>query len=146
MIRGQCTLLVALTLIAPARAALPDYRPVAGWPQLPANVKLGAVSGVATDSTDRVYIFHRGKNPIMVFDRDGKFLRSWGDEQVKMAHGLRIDRDNNVWVTDIGNHQVFKFDAEGKLLLTLGKKGDAGLSPDRFDKPTDVAVAPSGDF
>src|SRR5262249_23653610 len=46
----------------------------------------------------------------------------------------------------IGNHQVLKFDAEGKLLLTLGKKGEPGADRDHFDRPTDVAVAPEGDF
>src|SRR5262249_3418050 len=44
------------------------------------------------------------------------------------------------------NHLVRKFDSAGKLLLTLGKKDEPGDSPDKFNKPTDVAVAPSGDF
>src|SRR5207249_2820571 len=117
-----------------------DYQPVAGWMKLPDDVKLGPVSAVATDSTDRVYVFHRGARPILAFDRDGKYLRSWGDDRIKTAHGLRIDHENNVWVTDMGNHQVFKFDAEGKLLLSLGKKGEPGDGPDQFNRPTDVAV------
>src|SRR4051812_49434299 len=92
----------------PARASV-DYRAVAGWPTLPDKIKLGPVSAVATDSAETVYVFHRGKEPILVFDREGKFLRSWGEGLVQMAHGLRLDRDNNVWITDIGHHQVMKF-------------------------------------
>jgi DNA-binding beta-propeller fold protein YncE len=140
--------LALLVLVAGlARAdAIPDYRPVPGWPQLPSDVQLGAVSAVATDKADRVYVFHRGPKPVLVFDRDGKFLRSWGDEFLKTPHGFRIDGDGNIWVTDIGYHQVMKFDADGKLLLSLGKKGEAGNTPDRFDRPTDVAVAPGGEF
>jgi DNA-binding beta-propeller fold protein YncE len=130
----------------PAKSGIPDYRPVAGWPQLPENIKFGSVSAVATDSKDRVYVFHRGKQPIMVFDRQGKFLRSWGDDVVKTAHGLRIDRENNVWVTDMGHHLVMKFDAQGKLLMTLGKKDRPGNTPDQFNRPTDIAIAPSGEF
>jgi DNA-binding beta-propeller fold protein YncE len=137
--------------LAPTAAALsaepfPEYRPVAAWPKLPEGVRLGPVSAVAVDAADRVYVFHRGKQPILVFDREGNFLRSWGDEQIQTAHGLRIDHENNVWVTDIGNHQVLKFNAEGKLLLSLGKKGEPGEGPDRFNKPTDVAVTPGGAF
>ena len=141
-------LLLALPAFAeePRRSSFPDYRPVVGWPQLPANVKLGMVSAVATDSADRVYVFHRGKQPILVFDRDGKFLRSWGDDVLKTPHGLRIDRDNNVWVTDIGHHLLMKFDAEGKLLLTLGKKDQPGDTPEQFNRPTDIAIAPTGEF
>jgi DNA-binding beta-propeller fold protein YncE len=125
---------------------IPDYRRVAGWPKVPEDVKLGAVSGVATDSDDRVYVLHRGPKPVLVFDRDGKFLHSWGDDYLKTPHGLRIDASGYIWITDIGNHQVIKFDAKGKPLLTLGKKGEAGTSDDKFDRPTDVAVAPSGEF
>jgi DNA-binding beta-propeller fold protein YncE len=130
----------------PAASGIPDYRPVPGWPRLPDDLVLGQVSAVATDAADQVYVFHRGRHPILVFDRDGKLLRSWGDDLVKTAHGLRVDRDGNVWVTDMGHHLVMKFDAEGKLLLSLGKKDQPGDGPDQFDRPTDVAVAPSGEF
>src|SRR5262245_29595071 len=131
---------------APGKSGIADYRPVPNWPQLPPDVKLGRVSGVATDANDRVYVFHRGKQPILVFDRDGKFLRSWGDGVIDMAHGLRIDRDGNVWVTDIGYHLVLKFDPPGKLLLTLGQKSKPGDAADQFNTPTDIAVATSGEF
>src|SRR6266540_3537978 len=77
----------------------PEYRPVAGWPRLPSKVELGPVSAVATDAKDRVYVAHRGPKPVLVFDRDGTFLRSWGDDHIKTVHGLRIDPDGNVWVT-----------------------------------------------
>src|SRR5262245_47905084 len=126
--------------------AVPSYRAVAGWPTLPDAVKLGPVSAVATDAADNVYVFHRTKTPIFVFNKDGKFLRSWGDGLVKTAHGLRVDRDGNIWTTDIGSHLVMKFDPQGKVLLTLGKKDEAGDTPDKFNKPTDVAVSASGDF
>jgi len=125
---------------------IPDYQPVAGWPQLPPKFAFGPVSAVATDAKDHVYVAHRGPKPILVFDRDGKLLRSWGDEHLKTPHGLRLDPDGNVWVTDIGNHLVLKFDPEGKLLLSLGKKGEAGNKLDQFDRPTDVAFTPTGEF
>jgi DNA-binding beta-propeller fold protein YncE len=130
----------------PHATKIPDYRPVTGWPQLPADVKLGPVSAVATDAKDQVYVAQRGPKPILVFDRDGKFIRSWGDDHIKTAHGLRIDPEGNVWLTDIGHHLAMKFDAQGKLLLTLGQKGKAGNAPDQFDRPTDVAVTKSGEF
>jgi DNA-binding beta-propeller fold protein YncE len=140
--------LAALALIASAVQAdgLPDYRAVAGWPTLPGDIKLGPVSAVATDAADRVYVAHRGPKPVLVFDRDGTVLRGWGHEAIKTPHGLRIDPAGNVWLTDIGNHLVMKFDPAGKLLLSLGHKGEAGADVDHFDRPTDVAVTPAGDF
>lgn len=139
-------LFLAIAAAGRADDKFPDYRPVAGWPQLPPKLQLGLVSAVATDKDDRVYVAHRGPKPVLVFDRDGKFLRSWGDDHLKTPHGLRIDPAGNVWLTDIGDHRVLKFDSEGKLLLALGKRGEAGTGPDRFDRPTDVASTPAGDF
>lgn len=125
---------------------VPDYRPVAGWPKLPEGVTFGAVSAIAIDPSGTIYVLHRGKKPILAFTRDGTFLRSWGDDVLKIGHGLRIDADKNLWATDIGCHQIFKFDPTGKLLLTLGQKDKPGDSPDQFNKPTDVAFAANGDF
>ncbi len=130
----------------PASTPAPTYRVVDGWPGSSSPIKLGQVSGVATDAADRVFVFHRGESPVVVFDRNGTYLRSWGKGLVKKAHGLRIDREQNVWITDVGHHLVRKFDHDGNLLLTLGKEGMPGAGPDRFNQPTDVAVTPSGDF
>jgi DNA-binding beta-propeller fold protein YncE len=124
----------------------PAYKLVADWPHLPDDIKFGQVTAVATDSADRVHVFHRGKKPIVVFDAGGKYLRSWGDDLVKNAHGLRVDRDDNVWITDLAHHQVMKFDPNGKLLLTLGKKDSPGESKEQFNKPADVAFGAAGEI
>ena len=39
-----------------------------------------------------------------------------------------------------------KFNQDGKLLMTLGKPGVAGTTPDTFNAPSDVLVAPNGDI
>ena len=75
----------------------------------------------------------------------------WGAKMFIFPHGATVDRDGNLWVTDargengIG-HQVFKFSPDGKVLMTLGKAGVSGSTPDLFDQPTDVLVAPNGDI
>lgn len=46
----------------------------------------------------------------------------------------------------MGDHRVLKIDPEGKLLLALGTRGKPGNTPDQFDRPTDVAFLPSGEF
>lgn len=113
--------------------------------QLPEGVTLGACSAVAINSRGEIFVFHRGEKPVLAFDGGGKFLRSFGDGLVGSSHGLRVDKDDNLWATDIGNHQVFKFDPYGKVLLQLGT-GKAGDGLDQFNKPTDVAFGPGGEF
>ena len=39
---------------------------------------------------DRVYVFTRWKHPVMVFDRAGTFITSWGSDLFTMPHGLTI--------------------------------------------------------
>jgi DNA-binding beta-propeller fold protein YncE len=144
-----CALLGLVAKVSPhsTAAAEPiDFRSDAAFVKLPDSIKLGACSGVAVDSERNVYLFHRGKQPIICLDPYGEFLRSWGDDTIATAHGLRIDGDDNVWVTDIGNHQVLKFSPAGKLLLALGKAGSAGDGIDEFNKPTDVAFGPQGEI
>ena len=123
-----------------------DFQPVASAIQVPEGLTLGPCSAVDFDSKGRMYLFHRGKQPILCFDRDGTFIRSWGDQLIGQAHGLRVDRHDNIWVTDIGNHMVFQFNPQGKLLLALGKSGKPGNTIDQFNKPTDVAFGPEGEF
>ena len=123
-----------------------DFEPIASFLELPSDMKLGPCSAVDFDSQGRLYLFHRGKRPILCFDRKGKFLHSWGDDLIGKAHGLRIDKADNVWVTDIGHHMVFKFSPQGKLLLALGQADKPGAGDDQFHQPTDIAFGPEGEI
>jgi DNA-binding beta-propeller fold protein YncE len=135
---------------ARAQAVETHYRLVDNWAQFPPEVtKWGAATGVDVDSHDNVYVLHRNEAmPIMVFDRNGKFLRAWGQGMFKTTHFLRVDRSGYVWVTDRGSMQAFKFDADGKLLMTLGQKDRTGdnTSEDAFNGMADLAVAKNGDI
>jgi len=55
------------------------------WAKLPDGWSFKEVAAVGVDSKDNVYAFSRGEHPIMVFDRDGNFLRSWGEGLVGRA-------------------------------------------------------------
>ena len=124
-----------------------SYQVVHGWPQLPEGFAFGQVSGVAVDSHNHVFVFHRGDRPIICFEGGtGKMLHYWGDGMFTNAHGLSVDSHDNVWVTDTRGHQVFKFSHKGELLMRLGEKGVAGVDEKHFNLPTDVVVAPNGEF
>lgn len=123
-----------------------DFEAVPNGSTLPEGLTLGACSAVDFDSQGKLYLFHRGTQPILCFDRDGKLVRSWGDDLIGKAHGLRIDKENNVWVTDIGHHMAFKFSPTGKLLLGLGQLDKPGDGTDQFNQPTDIAFGPDGEF
>lgn len=138
------------------------YELVETWGQFPKNWELGDIPGVATDAQDRVYVFSRSEHPVVVFDRDGRFLGSWGEGVVTHAHGITIMPSGVIYCTDDKDHTVRKFTMDGKLLQTLGiahQPSDTGYIADGpqelvsikrsagpFNRPTKVAQADNGDL
>jgi DNA-binding beta-propeller fold protein YncE len=106
------------------------------------------VSGVAVDLEDNVYVFHRGKHPVLVFDSRGNFLRS-GAEGITgtVPHFIKVDREGFVWVVDEAAHRVLKLDPEMKrVVLEIGTKDVPGYDATHLDRPADVAVTSKGEI
>lgn len=121
------------------------YEPVEGWGKLPDGWRYVEVAGVAVDSKDNVYLINRGEHPVIVFDRQGNFLRSWGEGIFsRRTHAIHIGPDDSVYCTDDGDHTIRKFTQEGKLLLTLGSPNQPSkrFSGVPFNRPTHVALSP----
>src|SRR5690348_18483893 len=73
-----------------------DYELVPNWGELPEGWRWGQCAGVAIDSEDNVHVYTRTEHPYMVFDKNGKFLDSWGENDFGMAHSLWINPDDSV--------------------------------------------------
>ena len=139
------------------------YELVKNWPHLPKDLKLGNPTGISTDTSQNIVVFHRAdrkwplfgdipdkpiQHPtILIINKDnGKLIDSWGDSLFIMPHGLTVDNRNNIWVTDVGLNQVFKFGHNGKLLMKIGEANVPGDDSLHFNQPTAVAVAKDGCF
>jgi len=120
------------------------YRVVEDWAKLPTGWDFRDVAGVGIDSKDQVYVFNRGRQPMMVFDREGNFLRSWGSDIFNRAHGLHIGPDDALYCTDDGDHTVRKITPEGKVLLEIGVPGEPApyVSGEPFHRCTHTALSP----
>ncbi len=93
-----------------------------GWSRAGARCRPGFTyhdgAAVCVDSKDNVYVFNRGAHPVIVFDRDGKFLRSWGEDiGFVNAHGAAIGPDDMLYLTD-------DFGAGGAQVHAGGQGGD----------------------
>ena len=113
-------------------AGIRVYEQLETWEKLPDGWVLGQTA-IVTDSQDRVYLFNRGDHPLIVLDRDGNFLNSWGEGQLPDAHGMFIDADDNLYMPVKNSHVVLKYRPDGNLLMTLGewdKPSDTGWSGD----------------
>jgi hypothetical protein len=155
---------------APTNDAPNPYRTVVGWATLPDGRAWGSTSAVDIAKDGRsIWVAERCSanwcggstlDPILLFDRNGALVRSFGKGMILSPHGIHVDRDGNVWVTDCActggqrpvdtslpkvGHQIFKFSPEGKLLMTLGTAG-GGRDTSYFWQPNDVITAANGDI
>jgi hypothetical protein len=136
------------------------YSVVEGWEQLPKGWAHRDVAGVAVDQEDRVYLICRGDHPVIIYDNQGNFKRSWGEGDFShRTHGIYIAPNGTIFCTDDGNHTVRQFTPEGKLLMTMGvlnTPSDTGYdgktvasikrTAGPFNRPTNVAIGLNGDI
>src|SRR5229473_991786 len=97
---------------------LPFQSPNAGW-------GLEMVSSVAVDGSGAIYLLQRGSkaDPVIVVNRDGRILRSWGKGLYKIPHSIRVDPRGDIWTVDAARSMVYKFSPQGKKLLEINAGG-----------------------
>jgi streptogramin lyase len=140
------------------------YSLVENWSKLPEGESLVDVVGISIDEDDRVYAFGRSRRPLIVFDRDGNEMDSWGEGLFKRPHGSCMTPEGHIWLADDVSHAVFMFTKKGELLMTLGnvgQKSDTGhrngldifeklssitRAAEPFNLPTGVAISSTGDI
>jgi len=116
---------------------------------LPDDIYLGEVGGVATNSKGDIFVYTRTGHPtvslggarafahggsrLFQFDRTGKFVREIGKDSYAFmfAQQVRIDPQDNIWIVDQMTNTVLKFDPEGRVVMILGRKAEAIPVPAR---------------
>jgi hypothetical protein len=132
------------------------YELIRDFCKLPAGQEFGLVSRVAADDQDRIYVFQRKDPPVVMFDRDGKYLGAWGSGEVTDPHGLKIVGDT-VYTTDRSDSVAKSFTLDGKVKLALGTRGQhsdtgrienwlAERAAGPFNHPTEMIRHPNGDL
>jgi hypothetical protein len=132
------------------------YELIRDFFKLPAGQTFGLVSRVGADAQDRIYVFQRKDPPVVVFDREGKYLGAWGSGGVTDPHGLKIIGDI-VYTTDRSDSVAKSFTLDGKVLLELGTRGQhsdtgnvsnwlAERAAGPFNHPTEMIAHPNGDL
>ena len=121
------------------RTELAVQPPSEGW-------ELGMISWVDVDRKGNIYLLQRGEkaDPVVVIDRQGRVLRSWGKGLYQIPHSIRIDPAGNVWTTDAASSTVLKFTPEGKELMRIEVGEQPTGRKSRFVGTTDIAFGPHG--
>jgi hypothetical protein len=136
-----------------SRQQVPLFEPDPLWSQaLPNKWVTGQVGGVAVDSHDNAWVFHREATipdgekaasltppqaeccipapAVLEFGPNGKFLQAWGGpgggyEWPTTQHGIFVDHKDNVWLSGSAkeDNQILKFTSKGKFLMQIGHSG-----------------------
>jgi hypothetical protein len=138
-----------------------QYEAIHDWGQLPSTIKYGNTHGVGEDSQGNIYIHHtvhstsESLDTIVVFDGNGRFVRSWGRQFKGGAHGLTIRKEGSeefLYLCDFQHGIVTKRTLKGEEVFTLGYPAESAAyqSKNRTSavvyRPTNVAIAPNGDM
>jgi hypothetical protein len=150
------------------------YEAIHDWGELPARIKWGNTHNVVEDAQGNIHVHHtvhaasESADTVVVFDRGGKFVRSWGREFRGVAHGLWIQkegRDEFLYLTVNATNPrlqpppaqsatVVKATLKGEIVYKIEGPPDipeykvpAGTPPTLpAYNPTNIAIAPNGDL
>ena len=137
------------------------YEVIHDWGELPASIKYGNTHGVVEDSQGHIYVHHtvhatsESADSMVVYDENGKFVKSWGKEFKGGAHGLHIRKEGStefLYLCDTSRGVVVKATLNGEQVWSIGypdqsdayKPGTDGKKPKY--SPTNLAIAPNGDI
>ncbi|HSC54795.1 MAG TPA: 6-bladed beta-propeller [Phnomibacter sp.] len=96
-----------------------------------------------------ILLTNETKNNILIYDKSGKLLESWGTEYPG-AHGLTLFNEGGedvLFICDNNRHQVIKTTIGGRVLMTLEYPKETGMYNNATEYiPTETAIAPNGDI
>jgi hypothetical protein len=143
------------------------YECIHDWGELPSNIKYGNTHSVAEDKQGHIYVHHTvhkdspSPDSVVVFDAKGKFVKSWGPMFRGGAHGMHLRQEGNteyLYFCDEKHGIITKRNLKGEEVWTLGYPQDSpvymkgigangpGGAAGLNYRPTNIAVAPNGDF
>ena len=135
-----------------ALARTPGQQPAQAPSEPPAYGQ--GVSGIAIDDQDQIYVFNRGVQTVLVFDRDGNFVKGGGEKDMQgqpimggWLHSGEVDWDGNVWVVERQNQRILKLDPTlQRVVMQLGTTGEVGNDATHFDSPSGISILRSGNI
>lgn len=96
---------------------------------------------IAIDSDGLKYVTDTGRDQILVFDRNDRFVRAYGSEDQFKPADVAIAGER-LYVSDVEHHRIHVLSKNsGQLLFSFGK---AGSQDGELYHPTNLALSPDG--
>ena len=109
-------------------------------------INISQPDGVAFDSIGNTYIASYSEHNVMVFDSNGKLLRTFGMQgsgsgQLTAPLGITISNTDIVYVAEMDGHRISIFKTNGEFIHSFGK---IGLGKGQFKGPAGIAINNNG--
>jgi peptidylamidoglycolate lyase len=110
------------------------YRMDTKWSKADPNINpVNDCHEFVQDKKGRIMLLtNETKNNVLIFDKSGKLLDTWGHD-FPGAHGFsRFDENGTevLFITDTVKHQVYKTTIDGKILMTIDVPLETGVYKD----------------
>lgn len=104
--------------------------------------------GLGLGLNDEVLVADSCNHRIQVFDRNGKFLRTYGKAgsnpgEFSYPYDVRVDASGNQFICEFGNSRISVLDAQDRVVELIG---GAGAQPGRFANPWAIALDSQGNL
>ncbi|QDU45819.1 NHL repeat protein [Symmachiella dynata] len=123
--------------------------------EVPDHVRWGDTHGVCVDEAGLIYVKHRQKtdepmDAIVVFDADGKFVRSFGKEYHGGGHGIDVRKEGGeefLYLSNTSRGTTAKTTLTGEQVWVKEVPQESGKY-DNGEKysPTNICFGPDGGF
>lgn len=110
--------------------------------KIPHGIWVNEICSISIDDKDNVYCLSRGNIPVLVFNKEGKLLKYWGNDTpfagyttyqtniwgecllwkgtyFAMPHGLSIDENQHLWIVDRNANAIYKYTKSGYPLVMI---------------------------
>lgn len=127
------------------------YRVHKNWGNLdPSKTPVKNCHEMVMDKKGRlIMVTDETKNNIIIYDRSGKLITTWGNE-FPGGHGLTLfdeGGDEVLFICDPETGRVVKTTLDGKQIMELPNPKTIGVyESNQSYKPTETAIAPNGDI
>lgn len=145
-----------------------QFEVIHDWPQLPDRFHWQTTHNVAVDKDGCLYVIHEGREQekdhpsIFVFDPEGGYMRSFGNQFQGGGHGIEVHEENGQQFLYVCAYQqvkaIAKLDLKGEVVWRKHAPMQSGVyaagedtkpqriwGRDRF-MPTNITFLPDGDF
>lgn len=101
--------------------------------KLPRELRKANYPTGVCDKDDNIYLVSRNPNQVVMLDKDGNFVRAFGQGLFSALHDIKLTPRNTLVCVDVARHVAREIDLDGELVRDFGNLDQPSDSGFDFD-------------